>query len=194
MRIPEVQIFPGDVEELEICRRGNLLRRTILSAAVATLLLSTQHLNAASKAEKQQAAEELVKEALNREVYGLDKERDELLKRAAEQVPGFAPAMWHQGFVRHKNERIPSNELPQRLATDPRMMQYEQVRADHPDTIQGHLAIAQWCHKRGLEGQERAHLTEVLQHTSKPLGSTSSTGIPVHRRQLDACRRDCGIC
>ncbi len=127
-------------------------------------LLGTVGVWAATKAEKKQAAETLVKEALHREIYGLNAERDRLLDEAAENVPDFEPAMWHRGYVKYKNEWVKAVDLPQIAADDPRMKVYLKVREDHPDTAEGHLALAEFCNKRGLPDQERAHLHAVLRH------------------------------
>src|SRR5512134_463164 len=40
-----------------------------------------------------------VREALQREIYGLEDDRQQLLTTAARRAPNYAPARWHQGFV-----------------------------------------------------------------------------------------------
>jgi hypothetical protein len=107
-------------------------------------------------------AEGLVEEALHREIYGQDEKRDELLAKAAQTSPDYSPAHWHRGEVRLDGEWVDSKTAPGLLESDRRLEQYRYFRSQQPDTVAGHLAIAQWCAKRGLEEQEQAHLTRVL--------------------------------
>lgn len=118
---------------------------------------------AATKAEKRRQAEQLVAEALHREVYGLTHERDKLLEEAARTAPDFAPAYWHRGFVRKGNQWIKADEAPRLAEEDRRLEAYEHVRTEKPDSVEGQLAVANWCRERNLPDQERAHLHRVLQ-------------------------------
>lgn len=108
-------------------------------------------------------AADAVREALQREIYGLETDRRELLSAAASAAPAFPPAQWHQGHVRdgmhgwRKHEDIlQSPKLASLLAL------YERERAKSEDTIEGHLALADWCAKHELPDQQRAHLTRVI--------------------------------
>jgi hypothetical protein len=47
--------------------------------------------------------------------------------------------------------------VPQELA------EYEKVRRQHPNTVQGQLQMADWCHKHKLDAQWKTHLERVLQ-------------------------------
>ena len=58
---------------------------------------------ATTKAKADRAAGELVDEALFREIYARDRQRDRLLGEALKRSPGFAPARWHSGQVRFDN-------------------------------------------------------------------------------------------
>lgn len=119
--------------------------------------------SAATKAEREQAAEELVAEALFHEIYGKDAKRSEMLASALEQVPDSAPALWHTGHVRHNKQWVKFDELPELAGEDMRLTAYRRARAQHPPTLQGRLALAQWCAKRDLADRQRAHLTEALE-------------------------------
>lgn len=112
-------------------------------------------------AERRQAAT-LVEEALHREIYGQSEERDALLAKAVEASPDYAPARWHRGEVQIDGKWVASAEAPAALESDRRLENYRFFRSQQPDTVAGHLAIADWCAKRGLAEQERAHLTRVL--------------------------------
>ncbi len=130
--------------------------------AFLVMVASSTALLAATKAERQKAAEALVKEALQREVYGMTAERKQLLEQASKTAPDYAPAMWHRGYVRHKNEWIKAEDFAQISSDDPRMVQYTTIRPKYKDTPQDQMALANWCAKRGLSSQERAHLTKVV--------------------------------
>ncbi len=134
----------------------------LLGVASALLLVSSGLVEAASKAEKRRAAEELVKEALQREIFGNSSDREQLLSEAAKTAPDYAPAMWHMGYVRHKNKWVKANDLPQLHEEDTRITQYRKIRTKYADTAPQQLELANWCNKRGLNGQERAHLTQVI--------------------------------
>lgn len=112
-------------------------------------------------AQRKQAAA-LVEEALNREIYGQGKERDELLAKATAASPDFAPARWHRGEVQVDGKWIDSTEASAALEGDRRLENYRYFRSQQPDTPAGQMAVAEWCAKRGLKEQERAHLTRVV--------------------------------
>jgi hypothetical protein len=141
-----------------------LIRTLLLPSAlgVLTLTASFASLSAATRAERLRASEEYVQEALHREIYGLDGERDELLERAASETPEFAPAMWHRGYVRWQHEWIKAEEIPLKAEGDPRVAAYRRVRDDYPQTVAGQLELANWCAKKGLHDREQAHLMAVL--------------------------------
>ncbi len=134
----------------------------VVLGVCAAMTVSSGWLAAATKAEKTKAAEQLVKEALHREIYGQAGARGQLLDAALQQLPEFEPAMWHRGFVRYQNKWIKAEDLPAAAAQDPRLVAYQKIRGDYADTVEGQLALADWCAKRGLAEQERAHLTRVL--------------------------------
>ncbi len=139
-----------------------MFRGFVVTAACVAVLLTSAVVFAATKAEKAKTAENLVKEALHREVFGMAAEREQLLKQATDTVPEFAPAMWHLGYVKHKNEWIKAADLPQIYNDDPRIATYHRIREGYGDTIVEQVELANWCAKRGLADQERAHLMKVL--------------------------------
>jgi hypothetical protein len=131
----------------------------VLLAGVVSVNSAAQ---AATKAERTRVAEGLTAEALHREIYGQQAERDRLLERAAAQAPDFAPAKWHRGLVQHRNQWIKAEELPNRLNSESRITDYRHVRDRYPATVEGQLELANWCAQRGLQDREQAHLTQVI--------------------------------
>jgi hypothetical protein len=129
---------------------------------VLCLCIFTGDVSAATVAERAAAAEELVQEALHREIYGLQQERDRLLQEALDLKPDYAPAKWHLGFVRFQNEWVPADIVPQYANRNLRRVAYERLRDEQPDTVSGNLTIANWCREKKLFDEERAHLTRVV--------------------------------
>ncbi|MCG8583452.1 MAG: HEAT repeat domain-containing protein, partial [Pirellulales bacterium] len=116
-----------------------------------------------SAAEKQRLAQQLVDEALQREIYGAEEQRDELLKQAAAAAEGYEPARWHRGYVREHKRWVKFDELPQ-MKSDYRLLaSYRVQREKAADTAAGQLKLAKWCKTRGLTDQARAHVTRVLE-------------------------------
>lgn len=139
-----------------------VVRRFALSSVSLAVILSCGWLLADSKAENKQAAEELVKEALHREIYGLSQDRDQLLRQALEKSPDYAPARWHLGYVRYQKRWVKADELPQLAKEDSRLVAYHNVRGEYANTVADQLALSDWCRQRKLVDRERAHLTQVL--------------------------------
>lgn len=137
-----------------------LLALGVVLSGVGWLTVSVA--SAETKAERQRAAAELVAEALFCEVYGKDAQRNELLESALDKVPGYVPVLWHTGHVRVHDKWLKFDELPELAAEDQRLSAYGSVRREYPKTLQGRLALAEWCAKKKLIDQQRAHLTEVL--------------------------------
>lgn len=144
------------------------MKRPVVTLAVSAVLAAIGYMpvtiaSAATKAERARAAAEMVAEALHHEIYGLDSRRSEFLASALEQLPGYAPALWHSGHVRLHDKWLKFDELPKLVAEDDRLAAYRRVRDQYPKTLQGRLALAEWCAKNKLAEQQRAHLTEVLE-------------------------------
>ena len=45
----------------------------------------------------------------------------------------------------------------------PELVEYEKVRRQHPDTVQGHLQMSDWCRDHNLTAQRKTHMERVLQ-------------------------------
>ncbi len=102
-------------------------------------------------------------EALQHEIQGESSARKGLLASAAVRTPQYAPAWWHNGFVREQTQWLKYSEVSQRAASDARLATYQRARAEYPDTVEGQLALARWCAEKQLTDQRRAHLARVLE-------------------------------
>jgi len=119
--------------------------------------------SAAVKTKHSTVAERLVRQALRQEIDGSHSERTKLLESALEKSPGCRPARWHSGQVRYANQWASVDDVPQLSARNKRVAAYHRLRDTFPQTIEGQLELANWCSKRKLDEQARAHLTKVLE-------------------------------
>lgn len=108
-----------------------------------------------------QQADEVVREALQREVYGLDDDREQLLTSALNVAPDHAAARWHQGYIRGTNGNWIVGGEPGDKDYQELLSIYGKLRAAGQDTVAGHLELADWCARKSLKERERVHLTRV---------------------------------
>ena len=145
---------------------GRFSRRLVQRLLVAVLLALSAvatDVTAATKAERAQAADQLIQEALHREIYGLNLERRQLLNEAIRQQPDHESAHWHSGKVWLNHQWVAVRNVPAMLQRDRRLEAYRRQRDKQPDTVEGQLELANWCQGKGLLDQERAHLARVIQ-------------------------------
>jgi hypothetical protein len=119
-------------------------------------------LSAATLTQRNRDADEKVAEALRDETKDANAHHDGLLFLALEQAPDHAPARWHSGYVQQYGKWLRFDELPELNAKDTRYAAYRIARDKAKDTVEDQLALADWCAKRKMPDQERAHLTKVL--------------------------------
>jgi hypothetical protein len=135
----------------------------VAAAASVSGLGGLREAKADTKVERRRQAEQLVAEALCREIYGSARDRAALLQLAESADPAYAPAFWHQGHVRNEGHWLKVEDAPHVYSQDRRWDAYRHVRREQPNTLEGHLAVAAWCRARNLPAQERAHLNRVLE-------------------------------
>jgi len=131
---------------------------------------------AATKGEKQREADRLIREALNREIYGLDSQRQQLLTRALELVPNHAAARWHTGHVQVGNQWFKVDEFRETQGQKRRRELYERQRATATDTAHGQMTLANWCAEHNMQAQEIAHLYRVIQIAPNHSGARTRLG------------------
>ncbi len=109
------------------------------------------------------AQEDLVALALRAEARGDAAARKELLDEALQAAPDDANVRWQTGHVWHDNAWLKPDQIAVKLKDDLRLVEYRNIRDNYPDTVAGQLELAQWCARKGLHDQQRAHLTKVLE-------------------------------
>ena len=116
----------------------------------------------AAQAGAADALQDLIDEALHREIYGQSDERRQLLARVLATDPDNASARWHAGYLQHEGRWIKAAELPELLTGDAALAEYGRVRDTFAETAASQLELANWCAARGLADRQRAHLYHVL--------------------------------
>lgn len=138
------------------------IRRSLPGAIVLLAGLSLSSL--AEENRDDPSALQKVQEALQREIYALDRERSELLAAALAASPQYAPARWHSGYIKDPRRGwLKYDEYLNVPKVAHLLEDYERERAAAPDTVAGQMHVADWCAESKLASQERAHLTRVIE-------------------------------
>ncbi len=58
-------------------------------------------------------------------------------------------------LTRHQVEKV--------VPVPAKLLEYERLRQQCPDTVEGHLQLARWCVRNGLRAQRRVHLKRILE-------------------------------
>ena len=136
--------------------------RQLSFCLLAAVLLSTTPAVIGVERSVNRTALDLVQEALHREVFSMQEERDRLLAAAEQEQPDLPEVKWHRGQVNVRGSWVSIDDIPGLLQGDTTLAKYERIRAVSRDSLQGHMALASWCAKNGLVDQQRAHLERVL--------------------------------
>jgi len=170
-------------------------------ALLAPLVLSLSGGHFAAAADPTDArypeAATAVREALQREIYGSASLRRDLLDQAVAQSPEYAPARWQLGYVKDaKRGWLKHDEYVKTPKTTASILRYERQRETTPDTIAGHLQLADWCAAEKLADQERAHLMRVVDlspdHAAarQRLGFVRQGGNWISQQEIDRDRQE----
>jgi hypothetical protein len=145
--------------------KRSALAWVILATLVAVGWGGTDSGTPAGKSTKTRAAAKIVDDVLRSESREPIADRAELLKPALEQAPNFEEAMWQSGYVFDPGQKqwLRYDEVPAIVKDDNRVSAYLAARNKYGETVNGQLELAQWCLKRNLSDQARAHLTKVLE-------------------------------
>lgn len=142
----------------------------VVSAAV--FLLFGKHDSRAASPQEQplrgaaalDKASDYVAEAMQREMYGLADEREELLQAASRLAPELPSARWQQGMLRNQRNQWQSVDD---MIADPlwqnRLARYDRKRSEFIDTPNEQFALANWCIDEKLPLQARGHLERVIE-------------------------------
>lgn len=175
--------------------RALLLLTVVSGMSCLTLLSPAGAVERDQPDTKRGLAIEAVREALQREVYGLTDDRERLLAEATAHDPELDAAHWHRGQVLDAQGRwVDHEQITGSAGLGEKLAEYEKVRDKYPNTVEGQLALAAWCAKRKLRPQQRAHLMHVLNlapdhvQAREALGFVRMEGSWVSREELAAER------
>jgi Pretoxin HINT domain len=167
--------------------------RCLFLACGATVLAIPWAAGAETQTERSRGAQRQVQEALQREIYGLESDRQELLVEATKKIPGFAPAMWQLGYLKDQRNRwVKADDYLRQGGAMAPLDSYRRARERYADTVDGQLALAKWCETNKFADQARAHWSRVLElepnHPAarKALGYERIGGLWVSREERAA--------
>ncbi len=123
-----------------------------------------------------QQAKEFVQAALEAEAEGDFLARQSLLQSAASCAADYPALKWQKGYVKFEDTWLSIDDFVDKAAEDPLLAEYESRRAQLSETLQHHLALAQWCAERKLHPQARAHFERVIQFDSDHIAARFALG------------------
>ena len=143
--------------------RFSLRAHFAVVALVSAGFFSANFASAQTKAQRYAAANQLVAEALHREVYGDAEDRNELLHEAIAHDPSLPEANWHLGRVKQRGKWVDFQDAADEAKTNPRLQEYRRLREEAEQTVAGQMALADWCREHDLHEQEEAHLWAIIE-------------------------------
>ena len=72
------------------------------------------------------------------------------------------------------------------------LLEYEKIRADYPDTVEGQWALAEWCREKKLPAQRDTHLKRIIELDPDHADARRALGYNKDRRQMGAAERPHG--
>lgn len=124
-----------------------------------------------------------LREALRYGAGGDDEGRRARLEELVTKYPDSVAARGQAGYVRSGNEWVEFAQFGARPEFAQRRADYERVRETTPDTLDGHLQLADYCRDHELREQERVHLRRVLEFD--PDQATARSRLGFVRREGD---------
>ncbi|WP_460185043.1 HEAT repeat domain-containing protein [Thermopirellula anaerolimosa] len=58
---------------------------------------------------------------------------------------------------------VPQSEIEEHIRQRPAELEYDRIRSQYPDTVEGQWELAQWCRERNLLEQRETHLRRILE-------------------------------
>lgn len=155
-----------------------MLVRVAMSLACLVSLVATAPA-ASKKPDRDAEATTRVTAVLEREAAESAEtlDRRALLEEAFATQPQPAAARWQAGYLRYGEEWISHEQFTPEADLPKTLIDYRVLRNSTFPTAAGHLKLADWCRKNGLEEQEQAHLLAAL-----PLVTDTRQTTAIHER------------
>ncbi|NMC22037.1 MAG: HEAT repeat domain-containing protein [Thermogutta sp.] len=58
---------------------------------------------------------------------------------------------------------VPQSEIEEHIRQRPAELEYEKIRTQYPDTVEGQWELAEWCREHNLRPQRETHLRRILE-------------------------------
>lgn len=104
----------------------------------------------------------LIVAALRSEIAAENEERQRLLHQAIANNPNDSLPHWYLGQVHFDGSWQTIEEIERQAASDPLPREYRDHRTAAQDTAAAHEKIAEWCLRKKLPAEEKAHWWQVL--------------------------------
>lgn len=138
----------------------------------------------ATKPARSAQAAQQVTAALQAELAGSSKKRNEHLRAALELDPKHAPARWHLGYVQWNGRWAKAEDVPGLARKEGRLDAYRKRRDALVDTAENHKELARWCHKSKLFDQSKLHWSHALGFNSQDPEALAALKLEYHNGQL----------
>ena len=109
------------------------------------------------------ATPSLVREALEKEVAGDNRQRESLLRQALDRSPKDPAPHWQLGQVRLHDKWQSPADVERASCHDKPLAEYSKRRDAAGLNVDDQVALARWCRKNQLNQQQRIHWALVLQ-------------------------------
>lgn len=149
---------------------------TICSGALA------QSVRAPHRADDE--ATRLIQNAAEADTYGDNTLRDSLLREALEIDANNDLARWQSGQVYFNGEWRSIDEVGEFVSHDRRRDEYRRLVVASDSSPQAHEALARWCARHRLDGEERWHWLNVLQADPNHAAALERLGFERYEGQL----------
>ena len=100
---------------------------------------------------------QLVANALQLELEGDNEYRNLTLDTAIEHDGEFAPARWHRGQLRMKDQWLEVKAAMQQWSEDAELQEYERLRGTATESAADQVELARFCEQAGLKDRARLH-------------------------------------
>lgn len=190
-RVHWCQFLSRSMSDLRCRISGCLLSPEIRQRCGLVAVTACCLLRFLSSCEAADQAASMVQRALRSEIdFDID-ERFRLIDEALLKNPALPEAHWARGEVRVNGKWQSLEDAAAELRTRTDLLQYEGQRSREEETVDGHVRMAEYCHKHHLAVQERAHWNAVLalepNHAiaRQKLGHVKVDGAWIDDQQLD---------
>jgi hypothetical protein len=154
--------FLCEVEAMASTLRCCAVALVFSSLTLSSAAADSTTANAPDGGSSSARAKALVEAALQAGLAGDAAKRAELLAAAIAADGEYAPARWQTGQLKFNGQWRTPDQVAELVSCHQRWREYRELRDASRGTLPEHVALAQWCLRNGLAGEERYHWSNVL--------------------------------